>query len=205
MLGVVVAVGLALDLATKYAAFRWVAGQPVPVVREQVLEVSRIDPRGIQALVPAHEPVTVVPSVLDFTLVLNPGAVFGIGPGGRWFFVGFTTVVFAVGLWMFASWTRASDRVAHVGIGLLLAGGIGNLYDRLRYACVRDFIHPLPGVRWPGGWKPFGGTGEIWPYVSNVADLLLILGILAMLWSAWFAGDGRGESAEAPAPARTNG
>ena len=32
---------------------------------------------------------------------------------------------------------------------MLLAGVIGNMYDRLHFGYVRDMIHGLPGVYWP--------------------------------------------------------
>ena len=179
--------GLVTDLASKEIAFRSIAGTPVSIDRQAVLTTSNLG-----NLIPFHRPVVVVPNVLDFTLVLNPGAVFGIGAGKRWFFVLFTAiaVVFATGL--FARWTRACDRWAHVAIGLVISGGLGNLYDRLLYACVRDFIHPLPGVKLPFGWSyPFasGQTArEVWPYVSNLADLWLIIGIVILVIYTWKSG-----------------
>ena len=181
---VTIALSLGLDLGSKAAAFRYVAGRPVEVVREHVLEVSKSDPRMVTTLVPLHDARVVVPEVLHFTLVLNPGAVFGIGPGKRWFFVGFTGLALAFGLGVFGLWTKPRDRMAHVGIGLLIGGGLGNLYDRLVYGCVRDFLHPLPGWEWPGGRK-FMGTSEVWPYVSNVADLFLLIGILMLMVHLW--------------------
>lgn len=179
-------IALATDLASKEIAFRTVADAPVPVVREEVLRVKRdIDPRAItQELVPKHEPVTVIPHALDFQLVLNPGAVFGSGPGQRGFFIGFTVIALGFALAMFAKWTLAQDRWAHAGIGMLIGGGLGNLYDRLFHACVRDFIHPLPGVKWPFGWRLLG-TDELWPYVSNLADLYLLIGIGILLVHLW--------------------
>jgi signal peptidase II len=184
-------VGLAVDLGTKVWAFRTVAGAPVIVERETVLEVMRTQsPRAISRLIPAHEPVTVVPSVLDFVLVLNPGAVFGIGPGQRGFFLVFTVLALGGGLLLFAKGTRARDWHAHVAIGLLLSGGLGNLYDRLVFGCVRDFIHPLPGVKFPFGLKLWSSTGEVWPYVSNVADAFLIAGIGVLMVYLWRSGHG---------------
>lgn len=174
-------VGLALDLWTKHATFLKVAGVPVDVVREQVLAITARDPRLLQTLIPRHEPVVVVPGLLDFTLVLNPGAVFGMGAGQRWFFVGFTAVAITFAVFMFAAWTRAKDRWAHVALGLLISGGLGNLYDRLVHGCVRDFIHPVPGVKYPFGLSVMGSR-EIWPWVSNVADLFLIVGIGMLAW-----------------------
>jgi signal peptidase II len=169
------------DLGSKWIAFREVAPSPVVISREDVLAISRTDPRNVGMLVPPHEPVAAVPGLLEFTLVLNPGAVFGMGPGQRWFFVGFTAIALGFGLWMFSRWTRGRDHVAHAAIGMLLGGGLGNLYDRLTLGVVRDFLHPLPGLKWPFGLRPLGGSGEIWPYVSNVADALLLVGIAILL------------------------
>lgn len=177
---VALAMGLASDLVTKWAAFRWIAGNPVVVDREQVLSADRL---GV--LLPVHEPVVVIPNALHLTLVLNPGAVFGIGAGQRWLFIGFTALAVVFAMWVFLKWTTARDRAAHVALGLLLGGGIGNLYDRLRFACVRDFLHPLPGVRLPFGITWPNGSDEVWPYVSNIADLWLILGIGVLLVYSW--------------------
>jgi signal peptidase II len=189
---VVTVLALAADLGSKWAAFRWVAGVPVHVERERVLELSGRG-QSLAPLIPPHDAVTVVPLVLDLSLVLNRGAVFGIGAGKRWFFVAFTVMAIGFGLWMFGSWTRPGDRAAHVAIGLLLAGGLGNLYDRLVYASVRDFLHPLPGMVLPFGWRmPFDGGREVWPYVSNVADLWLLIGIGILMVQLWRGSPGQG-------------
>src|SRR5215470_9400778 len=80
------ALSLVADLGTKWLAFRYVAHQPVVISREDVLQVAKNDARMVTNLVPPHRPMDVVPKVLQLTLVLNPGAVFGMGPGQRWFF-----------------------------------------------------------------------------------------------------------------------
>lgn len=182
VLALVTLTALAIDLVTKWLAFRFLAGAPVSISRERVLAAGE----DLHRLIPDHEPTVIVPSVLELTLVLNRGAVFGMGAGRRWFFVIFTVLAIGFGLWIFGAWTRARDRLAHVGIGLLLAGGLGNLYDRLLYACVRDFLHPLPGVTWPFGWEtPLVGGREVWPYVSNLADLWLIIGMGLLIVHLW--------------------
>lgn len=183
-LGVIVA-GLAFDLWSKYWAFDTIAGTTVTFTREQALSTS-----PLSLLIPPHTPRVVVPGLLNFTLVLNPGAVFGIGAGKVGFFIAVTVVAVAFGLGVFVLATRARDRAAHIGLGLILAGGLGNLYDRFFYGCVRDFIHPLPRVRWPGS------TREVWPYVSNVADALLLIGIVLLLWHAWRSDTGRSVTLE---------
>lgn len=176
----VVVLSVAVDILTKYWAFHSIAAKPVRVVREDVLAASG----RLWDLIPQHTPVTVVPKLLDLTLVLNPGAVFGFGAGKRWFFVIVTLIAIVVGTVAFAKFTRKRDWASHLAIGLILGGGLGNLYDRLVYACVRDFLHPLPGMKLPFGWSwPWGGN-EVWPYVSNIADAFLIVGVVIMAWKS---------------------
>jgi signal peptidase II len=178
-----------VDLGSKEWAFAKVSDAPVVVKREKVVAVStQFGPQKISdpdyGIIPRTDPAVIIPKLLNFQLVLNPGAVFGMGPGQRSFFVGFTVIALAFGLGMFAKWTRPTDHFAHAAIGLLIGGGLGNLYDRLVLACVRDFIHPLPGMLWPGNFTLMGNR-EVWPYVSNLADLFLLVGILMLLVHLW--------------------
>ncbi|GMV25592.1 MAG: hypothetical protein AMXMBFR58_16230 [Phycisphaerae bacterium] len=182
--------GLAADLASKYWAFARIAPVPVTFSRQDVLEAT-----SLARLIPPHQPMVVIPNLLEFTLVLNPGAVFGIGAGKRMFFIVVTVAAIAFAGWMFARWTRPERWGAHAAIGLLIAGAVGNLYDRIVYACVRDFIHPLPGVKLPFGWTLPNGSREVWPYVSNVADLFLLIAIGVLLIQSW-----RGGPKPSPAP-----
>ncbi|MDX2114545.1 MAG: signal peptidase II [Planctomycetota bacterium] len=196
-------IALAIDLWSKYVAFEHVAGAPVAFTREQVLAAG---PSRLQTLIPRHEPVVVIPDVLNFQLVLNAGAVFGAGQGRRWFFVLFTLAALGVATFMFARWTDRRQWLSHVCLGLVLAGGLGNLYDRLVYACVRDFLHPLPTAQLPFGLRWPGGDSALWPYVSNVADAFLIVGIGGLLIAMWRADSasrqraGPASGSDAPGP-----
>lgn len=179
-------IALITDLGSKVWAFAAIADRPVEVTREKVIAAGT----DLEQVIPFHDPVVVIPSGLELKLVLNPGAVFGMGAGKRWFFVGFTMLAIGFATWMFATWTRPRDRAAHIAIALVLGGGLGNLYDRVMYACVRDFLHPLPGVQLPFGWSlPWGGR-EVWPYVSNLADLWLIVGIAILVVYTFRTGSG---------------
>ncbi|MCW5753538.1 MAG: signal peptidase II [Phycisphaeraceae bacterium] len=184
-----IVLSLVVDLLTKEWAFARLADAPVTIDRSQVLATS-----DLHLLLPQPPPrVVVVPGLLDLTLVLNPGAVFGLGAGKRWFFIFFTVIAVAVVTWIFWKGTRPRDWPAHLAAGLIIGSGLGNLYDRVLYACVRDFLHPLPQARWPGG-KP------LWPYVSNVADALLLAGIAGLLLFTWR----RDASEDMPAGPKTN-
>lgn len=96
-----------------------------------------------KALVFAHVqdgvPFTVIPGWLNLHLGRNPGAVFGIGAGMRFFFIFFAFVALGVILWAVRAYGRTS-RFLTFGFGLLLGGAMGNLWDRIVHATVRDFI-----------------------------------------------------------------
>ncbi|MDZ4830029.1 MAG: signal peptidase II [Phycisphaerae bacterium] len=175
-LAIVFAIGAGTDLWTKAWAFRTVAGEPVVLVYEEL-----VGNRGYR--LPFHEGQRALPAdLLDFRLVLNHGAVFGIGQDKRIIFVLFTMVAILVALSVFARWTRADSRLAHVAIGLILAGGVGNLYDRIVYGAVRDFLHMFPRWNLPFGWRwPGNATAEVFPWVFNVADVLLLAGMAILL------------------------
>jgi len=188
---------LAADLVSKRVAFQRIADYPVDVTRADVLAAG---PQRLNTLVPHHKPVVVVPHVLELKLVLNAGAVFGAGQGRRWFFIAFTVAALGFALVLFARWSTARDWVSHVAIGLIISGGIGNLYDRLRFACVRDFLHPLPTANLPFGLTWPGGDRALWPYVSNVADAFLLIGIALLMWRLWRSEGHSAPSDNPPSP-----
>jgi len=179
-LAVVFVGGLWFDLWSKYWAFREIAGYPVELERERILG----DP---SFHLPYHARVVAIPGdLLDFRLVLNHGAVFGIGQHRRELFIVFTLVATIAAIALFARGTRVRMTAAHVAIGLILAGGIGNLYDRIVYGAVRDFLHMLPHWQLPFGWKwPGSAMGDVFPWVFNVADVMLLAGMTVFVIASW--------------------
>lgn len=174
LVGTLVVVLLA-DLWSKSWAFEHVAGDPIELPARDIVA----DP---SFRVPWHDGIRVLPlDLLDFRLVLNHGAVFGIGVEQRWTFVAFTCVAMAVVLWIFGRWTRPNATLAHVGLGLVLAGGLGNLHDRLTVGAVRDFLHMLPRWDLPFGWEWPNAGREVFPWIFNVADVSLLAGMACLL------------------------
>ncbi|NJS15352.1 MAG: hypothetical protein HC788_13065, partial [Sphingopyxis sp.] len=66
-------------------------------------------------------------------------------------------------------------------LGLVLAGALGNLYDRVVYGAVRDMLHMFPGVELPFGWTWPNGLRDVWPWVFNGADVSLLVGVGVLL------------------------
>ncbi len=165
---------LATDLGLKAYAFNTVAGAAV------VIDPSDTQTQGV----PHHAPTVLVPGVLNLQLTANAGAIFGMGKGSRWVFV---VVSLAAALFICRVFWRSSARagVFHVALALILAGAVGNLYDRVRFAAVRDMLHLFPvtdlpfGLTWPGGAK------GLYPWVFNLADVALLLGVVTVILITW--------------------
>ena len=128
---------------------------------------------AVHTLVPQRMPHEVIGETLRWTLVYNPGAAFGLhlGPYSRWIFLALTIGALVI-LWRLFRTTRADDTVRTVSLGLVCAGAIGNLIDRIRSPLgVVDFIDVGIGdMRWP---------------VFNVADMAVTIGAVLLALSLW--------------------
>ena len=69
-----------------------------------------------------------------------------MGQGHQTLFLIVSVAAIAVLVYFFAFSGRR--RGYQVVLGLLLAGVLGNLYDRLAFGYVRDMLHLFPGVHW---------------------------------------------------------
>ena len=113
-----------------------------------------------------------IPGWLHFQLQRNHGAVFGLGEGMRALFV--TVSVGAIFFLTYLFANSGKRRFYQVILGMLLAGVVGNMYDRIHFGYVRDMIHIFP--RWP----------SFFPWIFNVADSLLCTGVFLMVLYSFF-------------------
>ena len=81
--------------------------------------------------------------------------------------------ILAVGVIGRVFWnSSASAWGLHLALGLILGGALGNLYDRLRFNAVRDLLWLFPG-------------SGLWPWIFNVADAALLVGVSTVVWVMW--------------------
>jgi signal peptidase II len=93
---------------------------------------------------PGAPPVAVVPKILELHTSQNTGALWGFGadlPGSSLIFAGLSVVAAAVILYYLFFLGAASSRILTIALGLIMAGAMGNCYDRLTLGHVRDFVH----------------------------------------------------------------
>lgn len=77
--------------------------------------------------------------VLDLTYLENDGAIFGSMSGQTWFLVGFTSLIIIAGIIAMFVFAKKSKFMS-ICIMLFVAGGIGNLIDRIRFGYVVDMF-----------------------------------------------------------------
>jgi signal peptidase II len=152
-------IGVAVDLASKTLAWQWLGGP--------------LEDGGS-----VKEPIA---GWLRLVASQNRGIVFGInfanypalGPtGGRALTIGLTLLTTLLIFYVFAA-SRPVQRWLHLACGLVLAGALGNLYDRVVFGYVRDMIQFT-------GHVEVGGHTFDWPYVFNIADVYLVIGVVAL-------------------------
>ena len=115
---------------------------------------------------------TVIPGVLSFVFYRNYGIAFGwMADGGVWLAITSAVLIaLAIGYYV---WHRRElgkqNRKPHllfdIGFSLFIGGGLGNLFDRVFFGYVRDFIH-LDFIRFP---------------IFNFADMFINIGIVLIL------------------------
>jgi signal peptidase II len=193
--------GLGVDLVTKWLAFDH------PTLK-LVDHVEFDQARGRWEVTGAEQrAVEVVPKLLEFHATVNEGAVFGLGQGKQMIFV--VVSVLAIGF-LLALVSKTRSKFEAVLLGSLLAGVLGNMYDRIRYSYVRDMILGLPDVHWMGTWSipGLGYPGNdrmVFPYIFNIADVLLVCGVATLLVRSFFMAEKPVEKkADVPASKQTD-
>lgn len=138
----------------------------LPLTAIAVVAIDQAVKALVRARLPLGEPIPVIPHVLWFTHVENTGGAFSLlaeFSWSRWLFMAAPAVVLviAVAIWTFGHvgrWQAAA-------LGLVTGGAAGNLFDRLAFGRVTDFLD----IR-------------VWP-VFNVADSAVVVGVCAL--GAW--------------------
>ncbi len=118
---------------------------------------------------PAKEQIEILP-FFNLTYVENRGMSFGLLAGGlvSRFFLSLVSTGVAIGLVIWLGQLRRPVAVA--GAAFIIGGAVGNLYDRLAYGYVVDFLD---------------FSGLMFPWVFNIADSAINIGIALLVLDAF--------------------
>ncbi len=113
--------------------------------------------------IPEKESIPIINNIFHFTHIKNTGIAFGLFQGNSRFVLilgVFTLLTFII---LFFTYKRPSGVIVNLALGLICAGAMGNLIDRIFYGKVIDFL-----------------DFRIWP-VFNIADASVVIGIILVI------------------------
>jgi len=128
------------------------------------------------------QPVYVLP-VFDLTLLYNKGAAFSFlaNESGwqRWFFTVIAVgVSIALTIWLMT--LKSAEKWISIALVLIIGGALGNLYDRLAYGHVVDFLH----FHWGPHYFP----------AFNIADTAITIGAGMLIIDSLFLSKDKADS-----------
>jgi signal peptidase II len=142
--------GAALDLWTKHLAFEHIR---------------------------KYEEVRIIDGFFSYGRTTNPGVVFGMGGDAKkiWQVISVAAVPVILGIFFTV---KKPKWILTISLGMILAGTLGNMYDRVfaeingeRIHEVRDFIKFY--------YRPASGGEKVWP-LFNLADAFICVGVFLL-------------------------
>ena len=117
-----------------------------------------------------YESIPVIPEFFHLTYVTNDGMAFGINfPFGIYIF-STISIIFTIFLFWYLWTIKDQGIIIRTGVGLIIAGAIGNLIDRVLLGEVVDFLDFMIGnYHW---------------YVFNLADSYVTVGMGFILYDS---------------------
>ena len=134
-----------------------------------VVVLDQVSKQWLSAVLHYHEPFAVIP-YFNLTLMHNSGAAFSFladaGGWQRWFFAAVALIAStAITLWLRG--LKPHQRWEAAALAMVLGGALGNLWDRLWYGYVIDFLDVYYGnYHWPA---------------FNIADTAITIGAAMLI------------------------
>lgn len=159
----------------------------VDIVSKNII-VSVFADKGGEAFDP-KDGIEVIPHFLWFNYAINRNAAFGFGPKdpnvARILYICFASIAtIGLSIW-FAKGHKKMPGYVRAAIGLIIAGALGNMVDRIFYT--PEYLNANPGTA--GGVVDFidffydSPLHNIWGYIFNIADCCVVIGtFMLIIW-----------------------
>jgi signal peptidase II len=137
-----------------------------------LLLTDRVSKSAIVSRFELGQPVPIIDGTFNITYVQNTGVAFGIlssfSSPAKVIFLCLVAGIAAVVVIAYSLRNESRNRLLQGALALVLAGALGNLYDRIQYGYVIDFLE-------------FHARGYFWPSF-NVADTSISIGVMLLVW-----------------------
>ncbi len=130
------------------------------VIIDQIIKFGIVNTIGV-----SNESVTLIPNVLLLNYSINVGAAFGLFIE-RMFLIGLNLVVIFFVIKIMVSKKYNLGKTPKFGMALIIAGGIGNLIDRIFRGYVIDYIDITQVFDYP---------------IFNLSDICIVLGVTIII------------------------
>jgi signal peptidase II len=159
-----------VDIIPDFMPFRFQQRLPYLLVAAATLALDRWTKALIQKRFGLNESISVIDGFFNITYVRNTGVAFGIFdplslPAKSVLLSAFTAFAVVVVI-TYSVRSPLRNRLLQIALALILGGAVGNLYDRLAYGYVVDFLEFYAGAyHWPS---------------FNIADSAISIGVVLL-------------------------
>jgi signal peptidase II len=112
-----------------------------------------------------NEVIEIISNILHFERVTNTGGFWGIFHGKNTLIMITNLCVFPLLIVLFYKFIFLSA-LTRTGLALIIGGAVGNIWDRIFYGYVRDFV-AIVIIRWP---------------IFNLADVFISIGAILVIF-----------------------
>ena len=146
--------------------------RPIEIVAiVSILALDQLSKQIVIRTLRLHDTINLIPGLLDLTHVQNTGAAFGLLNAAEFpykpaIMIGIAAIAL-VAIAAYGAQLGFHERMARLGLSLILGGAFGNLIDRAVIGHVVDFVD----VYW--------GESHFWAF--NVADAAITVGAILVL------------------------
>ena len=122
-----------------------------------------------------QDSIIVISNFFNITYVRNTGAAWSIFAGKTWMLIIVSLIIISIIVWYIFK-NNPKNNLEKISYSMILGGSVGNLFDRIVYGYVIDFLD-------------FNLFGYDYP-IFNLADTFIVIGVLLLVIYMWRCKDG---------------